>query len=70
MVAKLALALVVVAIVISVAVIAAFWYFKETAELDHEKEMKRLERDEALFTSTDEDFDSSIDRELEREKKR
>lgn len=66
MAAKLVLAMVVLAIVVSVAVLAAFWYFKETAEMNHEKEMRRLERDEELFSN--DSFDSEIDRELQREK--
>jgi len=68
MVAKLALALLAIAFVLSVAVIAAYLYFRDTAKMRHEKEMERIERDEKLFDS--EFGGDSIDRELEREKKR
>lgn len=64
MVAKLLLGLVILAIVISLAVLGTFWYLKNVHELEHEKEMRQLERDEALFEQ------DSIDRQLEREKKR
>lgn len=66
MVAKLALGLLAIAFVISVAVIVAYLYFRDTAKMRHEKEMERLERDEKLFES--EFSGDSIDRELEREK--
>lgn len=65
MVAKLVLGLVVLAIVFSVAVIAAYRYFDRQAERNHEKEMERMERDEKLFEGLNDD---PIDRELEREK--
>lgn len=69
MVAKLAFALLAVAFIISVAIIASYLYFRDTAKMKHEKEMERIERDEKLFDS---EFGSqdSIDRELEREKGR
>jgi flagellar basal body-associated protein FliL len=64
MVAKLALVLAVLAIVLSVAVIAAYRYFKQKEEHAHEKEMFREKRDAELLS----DQDSYIERELEREK--
>lgn len=64
---KLALALTVVAFIIAVAIVATFWYLKESKEMQHEKEMERIERDEKLFDSEFGQQDS-IDRELEREK--
>lgn len=49
MAAKLVIFLLVVALVVSVATIAAFWYFKETAEMEHEREKKKMEQTEELF---------------------
>lgn len=49
MAVKLVLFLLVLAIVLSVALIAAFWYFKETAEMKHEQEMTKMEQAEELF---------------------
>lgn len=43
MAVKLVLFLVVLAIVLSVAVIGAFYYLKHKAELEHEKEMTEAE---------------------------
>ncbi len=43
MAAKLAILLIIVAIVLSVAVIGAFYYLKHRAELKHEKEMTEAE---------------------------
>lgn len=68
MAAKLVFLLLIVALILSVAILAAFWYFKETAELSHEQKMKQMEQTEQIFES---EFEGdSIDRELEREKKR
>lgn len=64
MAVKLVLALLLLALILSVAIAAAFWYFRETAKFNHEEKMRRLERDEKMFTQ------DNIDRELEREKKR
>lgn len=65
MAVKLILALIVVLVIISIAVAASFWYFKETAEMKHERELKQMEQTEALFEDED-----PIDRELEREENR
>lgn len=48
MAVKLVLFLVVLAIVLSVAVVSAFYYFKRQAELKHKKEMteRELEHEE------------------------
>jgi len=68
MAAKLVILLLIVALILSVAILAAFWYFKETAELNHEQEMKQMEQTEKLF---DTEFSGdNIDRELDKEKKR
>jgi len=68
MAAKLVILLLIVALILSVAILAAFWYFKETAELNHEQEMKQMEQTEKLF---DTEFSGgNIDRELNKEKKR
>lgn len=47
MAVKLIIVLMVLAIVLSVAVGASFWYLKERAEMNHEKEMteKEMERE-------------------------
>lgn len=54
MVVKLIFALVVLAIVLSVAVGGAFWYLKNQAELTHKERMKekelQQERDEHLWS--------------------
>jgi len=44
MVAKLALALIVLTIVVALVTAAAFLYFKRKAELDHEKDMTEMEK--------------------------
>lgn len=49
MVAKLVFGLLVLAFVLSVAVTAAYLYFREQAALEHEKEMKQMEQTEKLF---------------------
>lgn len=53
MVVKLVIFLVILAIVLSVAVGAAFWYLKNRAELSHEERMKdkelQAERDSHLW---------------------
>jgi len=68
MAAKLVILLLIVALILSVAILAAFWYFKEAAELNHEQEMKQMEQTEKLF---DTEFSGdNIDRELDKEKKR
>lgn len=64
MAVKLVFLLIVLAVILSVAVIAAYRYFDNQAERNHEKEMLRERRDAELLTG---DTDS-IDRELEREK--
>jgi hypothetical protein len=50
---KLVIVLLVLAVVLSVAVGCAFWYFKNKAEMSHEEEMKdkelRHEREQSLF---------------------
>lgn len=65
MVVKVALAMLAVAFIISVAMVVAFLYFRDTAKMQHEKEMERIERDEKLFEH--EFSGDSIDTELERE---
>lgn len=49
MAVKVVLALLVLAIVISVAMVMAFKYFERKAELDHEKELQEMEQTEKLF---------------------
>lgn len=66
MVAKLALVLLVLALVLSVSIGLVFWYFNQKDERKHEKEMERMERDKQLFSGDDD----LIDRELEQEKKK
>lgn len=63
MAVKLVFVLFVLAIIISVAVIAAYRYFDRQAEREHEKEMLREKRDAEVMTGSD----SYIERELERE---
>lgn len=74
MAAKLVLALLALAVILSVAVIASFWYFKKRAEYKHEKEMlreeKRAELDEQLVEVAEQESGNSIDAELERERER
>jgi hypothetical protein len=66
MVAKLVLALIAIVLIVGIATIAAFLYFREKEQHRHETEMRRLERDEKLFDSEFGEQDS-IDRQLERE---
>lgn len=72
MAVKLALLLLVIALIVSVAMLGAFWYLKRRAEMKHEKEMlreqKRAELDEQLVEVAE--SESSIERELDKEKKR
>lgn len=72
MVAKLVIGLVVLTVLVAVAVIASFWYFKHRAEMKHDREMAREERradlDEQLVEVAE--SETGIDAELEREKKR
>jgi len=49
MVAKLAFVLIVLTIIVALVTIAAFLYFKRRAELEHEKEMTKMEQVEDLF---------------------
>lgn len=67
MAVKLVLGLLALAFIISVAVIATFWYFTQRAKVQAELEKRRMEQTEAIFES--EDLDSEIDRELERGKR-
>lgn len=53
MAVKVLLAMLVLAIVITVAVIAAYRYFDNQAERQHEKEMLREKRDAELLTGDD-----------------
>lgn len=63
MAAKLVVALMAIAFVIAVVVIAAFWYFNEHDQRQHEKDLKQMEHTEKILESETED---PIDRELER----
>lgn len=67
MAAKLIIAMVVLAIIVCVAVVAAFWYFNQHDERQHEKDLKQMEHTEKILESETQD---PIDRQLEREKKR
>jgi len=53
MVVKLVALLLVVAIVLSVAVIASYWYLAKRAEQEHEKELRELENQQKLFERDD-----------------
>lgn len=66
MVAKLALGLVVLTIIVAVAVVAAFWYFNQHDARRHEKDLKQMEHTEKVLESTETD---PIERELERDKR-
>lgn len=63
MVAKLVIAMLVLAIILSVTVLAAFRYFQKVEEHEHEKDMFREKRDAELLSG-----DSYIEQELEQEK--
>jgi uncharacterized protein HemX len=64
MVAKLALVVIALTVVLVAAVVGAYRYFIQQERHRHEKEMYREKRDAALL---DDDRDS-IDRELERDR--
>jgi hypothetical protein len=64
MVARLALVLFVLAVVLLAAVAAAYRYFRQRERHRHEKEMLRERRDAALL----DDDRSALDRELERDR--
>jgi len=49
MVVKLVALLLVLAVVLSVAVVASYWYLAKRAEQNHEKDMKKMEQTEKLF---------------------
>lgn len=66
MVAKFALVLLGLAILILAAVIGAYRYFSQQEQHRHEKEMFREKRDAALL----DDDQSALDRELDRERER
>jgi len=53
MVVKLAAVMIVLAIVISVAVIAAYLYLAKRAEQKHEKDMKKMEQTDKIFEKED-----------------
>lgn len=63
MVAKLVLVLVVLAVVVSLTTLAAFWYFDQEGERAHERELREMEQTDEIIDA----MDDSIDRELERE---
>ena len=62
MAAKLVIALIVLTIIVALVVAATFLYFREKEKHNHEKEMRRMDRDEAVLAG------DSIDRELERDR--
>lgn len=64
MVAKLVIVMLVLAVILALAVVAAFRYFQTKEEHRHEKDMFREQRDAELLSETND----SIDRELERER--
>ncbi|MFC6953940.1 hypothetical protein [Halorubellus litoreus] len=64
MVAKLVVALLALAVVVSVVTLAAFWYFDKASEREHERELRELEQTDEILDA----MDDSIDRELERER--
>jgi CHASE3 domain sensor protein len=64
MVAKLALVLFVLAVVVSLTTLAAFWYFNQESEREHERELREMEQTDEILDA----MDDSVDRELEREK--
>lgn len=66
MVAKLALVLLTLAVVLLAAVVGAYRYFSQQEQYSHEKEMFREKRDAALL----DDDRSALDRELDRERER
>lgn len=68
MAAKALLLLAVVAIIVSVAIVAAFWYFNQESERDHEKDLKQMEHTERVMDIAERE--TSIDRELSRERER
>lgn len=68
MVAKLALGLVAVVFIVSVATVAAFWYFNQQSERRYKKDIRQMEQTEKIFEA--EGLDDPIDRELEQEKDR
>jgi len=66
MVAKFALVLLALAILILAAVVGAYRYFSQQEKHRHQKEMFREKRDAALL----DDDQSALDRELDRERER
>lgn len=66
MVAKLALVLLTLAVILLAAVVGAYRYFSQQEQHRHEKEMFREKRDAALL----DDDRSTLDRELEQERDR
>jgi len=57
MVAKLALGLIAVVVIISVATALAFWYFNKESGREHEKDMKRMEQTNDLMEISETDDD-------------
>jgi hypothetical protein len=66
MVAKLALVLLMVSIIVLASVVGAYRYFSRQEQHRHEKEMFREKRDAALL----DDDRSALDRELDRDSDR
>lgn len=66
MAVKLVLFLLVLAIVLSLAVLAAFWYLDNRGEREHEKTLREMEQTHEMLSETETD---PIDRELERGKR-
>mgnify|MGYP007091095091 CR=1 FL=1 len=64
MVAKLALVLFTVALIVLAAVVGSYRYFRQQEQHRHEKEMFREKRDAALL----DDDQTELDRELDRER--
>ena len=66
MVVKVTMVLLLLAVILALCVLAAYRYFDNQAERNHEKEMLREKRDAELLT--EHEWDDSIDRELEKER--
>jgi uncharacterized protein HemX len=66
MVAKLALVMLTLAVILVAAVVAAYRFFSQQEQHRHEKEMFREQRDAALL----DDNQSALDSELERDRGR
>lgn len=70
MVAKLALVMFALAVIILAAVVGAYRYFSQQERHRHEKEMFREKRDAALLDDDRSALDRELDREGERERER